>query len=476
MGLAPFTRIIISAILLLYLALDGCQGQLIKPPFNAKEALALARKATVGALGPDFKTFNVIDYGAKPDGTTNNAFAFMKTFNEACHFNGNAMMVIPEGKFLLGSVNFKGICSNPSPLIVLVNGYILATPTLEGYPEGDWINFQHINGLILTGHGTFHGQGPTVWQQKPKITATNPGGRRPGSLKFNDVDNAIIRGITSIDAKGFHIFISNSENFRIFNIDIQAPDTSPNTDGIHMSKSSVVKISKSKIATGDDCVSMIHGCSKISIKKVVCGPGHGFSIGSLGHYEGETDAKGIIMKNCTMIQSPLSVLIMVQFFTMIPLTSVSLGIGSLGHYEQETDVSGILVKNCTMSNTDNGLRIKTYRSPFPSKASNIVFQDISMTRVLSPIIIDQEYGESLKGGKTSQVSISDVFFTNVRGTSASKTAVSLICSPTNPCSNIHLTNIDLKYDGKVDNKLYMSSCSNVQPIYAGIQDPAPCPR
>ncbi|OMO66468.1 Glycoside hydrolase, family 28, partial [Corchorus capsularis] len=350
MGLAPFTRIIISAILLLCLTLDGCQGQ-IKPPFNAREALALARKATAGALGPDFKAFNVIDYGAKPDGTTNNAFSFIKTFNEACHFNGNAMMVIPDGKFLVGSVFFKGPCMNPSPLIILVNGYVLATPTLAGYLEVDWFNFQSINGLILTGHGTFHGQGPTVWQTPGLHSTANPGGRRPGSLKFNNVDNAIIRGITSIDAKGFHIFISNSENFRIFNIDLQAPDTSPNTDGIHMSKSSVVKISKSKIATGDDCVSMIHGCSQISIKKVVCGPGHGFSI------------------------------------------------GSLGHYEKEIDVNGILVKNCTMINTDNGLRIKTYRSPFPSKASNIVFQDISMTRVLSPIIINQEYENSIQGSK-----------------------------------------------------------------------------
>ncbi|OMO81803.1 Glycoside hydrolase, family 28 [Corchorus capsularis] len=418
MGLTPFARII-SAILLLCLALDSCQGQV--KPFNAKEALALARKAALGSLGADVKIFNVLEYGAKADGTTNNAFSFIKTFNEACHFNGNAMMVIPEGKFLVGSVFFKGPCMNPSPLIIQVNGYILATPTLVGYLDGDWFNFHSINGLILTGHGTFHGQGPTVWQT-PGI-----GGRRPGSLKFNNVKNAIIRGITSIDAKGFHVFISNSENFRIFNIDIQAPDTSPNTDGIHMSKSSIVKISKTKIGTGDDCVSMIHGCTNISIKKVVCGPGHGLSIGSLGHYEGETDVKGIIVKNCSMI------------------------------------------------NTDNGLRIKSYMSNFASRASNIVFQDIIMTRVQRPIIINQEYN-SINKIKSSKVSISDVFFTNVRGTSATKTAVSLICSQTNPCSNIHLNNVDLKYDGKVDDKPYMSNCTNVQPIYGGIQDPPACPH
>ena len=67
-------------------------------------------------------------------------------------------------------------------------------------------------------------------------------------------------------------------------------------------------------------------------------------------------------------------------------------IGSLGHYDAEADVSGIIVKNCSMIDTDNGVRIKTYKNLTPSKASGIVFQDITMTRVRNPIIIDQEYG------------------------------------------------------------------------------------
>ena len=111
------------------------------------------------------------------------------------------------------------------------------------------------------------------------------------TLKFIRVNDAIIRGIKSIDPKGFHIMISNSQNFRIFNLNLQAPGDSPNTDGIHMSKSNLVKISKSVIATGDDCVSMIQGSTNISVKKVICGPGHGFryfpypysNIHKLGH-------------------------------------------------------------------------------------------------------------------------------------------------------------------------------------------------
>ena len=74
-------------------------------------------------------------------------------------------------------------------------------------------------------------------------------------------------------------------------------------------------------------------------------------------------------------------------------------IGSLGHYEAEADVSGIIVKNCSLTDTDNGVRIKTYKTVSPSKASGIVFRDLFMTRVRNPIIIDQEYGNK----KSSQV-------------------------------------------------------------------------
>ena len=96
------------------------------------------------------------------------------------------------------------------------------------------------------------------------------------TMKFIRVNNALIHGIASIDPKGFHIMISRSQNFRIFNLNLQAPGDSPNTDGIHMSISNLVEISESVIATGDDCVSMIQGSTNISVNKVICGPGHGF--------------------------------------------------------------------------------------------------------------------------------------------------------------------------------------------------------
>jgi len=424
MAFAAISRI--SAILLLCLVLRGCEGA---GPFNAAEALAKARAVAIGKVGPDVKVFNVLEYGAKADGKTDSSMNFIRTFKAACNFHGNAMMVIPDGNFLIGPVIFAGPCFNPSPLIIQANGMVKAQADISYFGGGadgtDWINFQGIDGLILSGHGTFHGQGAEVWKYNNCAKKSNCV-RMPATLKFIRVNNAIIRGIKSIDPKGFHIMISSSQNFRIFNLNLQAPGDSPNTDGIHMSKSNLVKISKSVIATGDDCVSMIQGSTNISVKKVICGPGHGFSI------------------------------------------------GSLGHYEAEADVSGIIVKNCSLTDTDNGVRIKTYKTVSPSKASGIVFRDLIMTRVRNPIIIDQEYGNK-RSSQPSKVSISNVHYINIRGTTTSTVAVELLCSSSNPCQGIYMNNVNLQYAGPPkDNLPFGSNCTNAKIAYLGFQSPPPC--
>lgn len=87
--------------------------------------------------------------------------------------------------------------------------------------------------------------------------------------------NGIIQNIKSVDPKGFHLFVTSCANIRLRLLKLTAPATSPNTDGIHISNSIDVKLSKNTIETGDDCVSMIQGVNNITINKLKCGPGHG---------------------------------------------------------------------------------------------------------------------------------------------------------------------------------------------------------
>lgn len=161
---------------------------------------------------------------------------------------------------------------------------------------------------------------------------------------FNFLNNSFVGTVTSKDSKNFHVNVLGCNNFTFDGFHIIAPEDSPNTDGIHIGRSTEIHVKNVNIATGDDCVSLGDGSKNIYVENVKCGPGHGISV------------------------------------------------GSLGKYDNEAPVSGFYVKNCTISNTQNGVRIKTW--PGTNGAITITdmhFDGITMNNVANPVIIDQEY-------------------------------------------------------------------------------------
>ncbi|CAI0395944.1 unnamed protein product [Linum tenue] len=348
--------------------------------------------------------FDVTKYGAVGDEKTDMSAVLCKAWADACGSAEPSTILIPAGKFLCGKTDLKGPCKSPQIQI-----QVLGTVTAPNDVAGEsWFLFDNVNNLNINGNGVFDGQGPAIWKTVKSVAVT---------LRFNYVTNALIEGITSKDSKNFHFIVIGGKNLTFSHITITAAGDSPNTDGIHMGRAAQISILDSNIGTGDDCISVGDGISDLTVTNVTCGPGHGIAI------------------------------------------------GSLGMYPNESPVKGIHVKNCTLTNTLNGLRIKSWPDREVCDASDIHFDDIIMNNVSFPIIVDQDYcpWNTCKNTGPSKVSLSDISFTNIVGTSGTPEIVHLNCSSLHPCQNVQLSNIDVKSTSGPAT----SVCCNVKPTISG---------
>jgi len=234
-------------------------------------------------------------------------------------------------------------------------------------------------------------------------------------LVLDYVNNGTVSGITLLNSKFFHMNVFQCKGITIKDVTVTAPGDSPNTDGIHMGDSSKVTITGTTIGVGDDCISIGPGSTEINITGVTCGPGHGISV------------------------------------------------GSLGRYKDEKDVTDVNVKDCTLKKSTNGVRIKSYEDAASTlTASKLHYENIAMEDVANPIIIDMKYCPNkicTKNG-ASKVTIKDVSFKNITGTSSTPEAVSLLCSDKLPCTGVTLDNVKVEFKGT--NNKTMAVCNNAK--------------
>ncbi|KAL8245088.1 hypothetical protein R6Q59_011346 [Mikania micrantha] len=356
--------------------------------------LIILNYISFSALTTSATIFDVMYYGAKGDGITDDTKAFIRAWAGLCGDKSrNPVLVIPPRKwFLISPVTFNGPCKSPAVHVQLL-GNIVAPKTLHGWKgcvkNRAWINFISVRGLTINGPGQINGRGSIWWRNK----VTHKKCERPNALHFNDCNNLRLNGTTHIDSPSLHISIVNCQNVDIGNLRIFAPEDSPNTDGIDLSASSHINIHDSNIHTGDDCVAINGGIHDINVTRVFCGPGHGISIGSLGENHGHDT------------------------------------------------VEKVRVQSCNITGTTNGLRIKTVPGG-TGYAKGIIFQDIHLVNVKNPIIIDQHYCTNAENyvcpapPTEAAVQVSDVVYMNIHGSSASKQAITFNCSGKFNCTGI----------------------------------------
>ncbi|KFK37027.1 hypothetical protein AALP_AA4G202700 [Arabis alpina] len=378
------------------------------------DTMRLKRFVRASMRAPTPTTVSVSDFGAKGDGNTDDTQAFMDAWKKACSSSGDVNLLVPKGKtYFVKSIRLTGPCK--SILTVQMFGTLSASQKQSDYKDfTKWITFDGVNSLSVDGGSTgmVDGNGQTWWQSSCKRNkAKTCTAKAPTALTFYNSKNLRINNLRVRNAQQIQISIEKCSNVQVSNVVVTAPADSPNTDGIHISNTQNIQVSKSIIGTGDDCISIESGSQNVNINDITCGPGHGISIGSLG----DDNSKAF--------------------------------------------VSGVTVDGAKLSGTDNGVRIKTYPGGSGS-ASNIIFQNIQMDNVKNPIIIDQHYCDKSKCTKEkSAVQVKNVVYRNIRGTSASDMAITFDCSSDYPCQGIVLDKVNIR-GGK-------ASCTNANVMDKG---------
>ncbi|KAK3016695.1 hypothetical protein RJ639_007100 [Escallonia herrerae] len=364
--------------------------------------------------------FYVNDYGAKGDGLEDDTKAFQDVWKMACSLTTRSKIVVPAGNcYLVRPIDFTGPCR--SKVTLRISGTIVAPEdpgVWDGLDPHKWLFFHRVKHLTVEGGGIVNGMGSEWWARSCKINVTN-------AMTFHRCKDLKVRNLMMVNSQQMHVVFSHCIRVVVSHLTVLAPALSPNTDGIHISASTRVEVRDSFVRTGDDCISIVSNSSNIRIRKIACGPGHGISIGSLG-------------KSNSLDQ-----------------------------------VHDVTVVGAFLSNTENGVRIKTWQGG-SGFVSNITFQDVWMENVSNPIIIDQYYCDSpfLCPNQTLAVSVNNIHFKKIKGTSATEEAITFACSDTSPCESLYLEDIHLVPSYSVG--VTESFCWQARGSSSGLVYPPPC--
>jgi polygalacturonase len=311
--------------------------------------LAIGGQATAQVTHPMIPAtrYDVTQYGASAS-SSDNTIAFQKAI-DACTASGGGIVNVPAGTFLCGPIIMKdrvNLCISKGAVLKMLpygkgNG---ADP--GSYPNiGVSDHYTHfiygrgVHDIMISGNGTIDGQGADWWKV---VRAKEIAIKRGCIIRLDECKNIEIKEITLRNSPNVHITIGRkSSNVIISHVTIEAPNDSPNTDGIDTWAPNV-NISDCNISCGDDNVAMDAASANVIIKRCKFGYGHGCSIGS---------------------------------FT--------------------TGVNHILVDSCTFTNTTAGIRLKSNRERGGDE-HDIVYSNIEMDGVKNPIYISSYYPKTPK--------------------------------------------------------------------------------
>lgn len=192
-----------------------------------------------------------------------------------------------------------------------------------------------------------NGQNGDWWKDFKSFPAS-----RPRVIFLNRCKGVTLHGITVKNGPSWHIHPFFTRDFAMLDCFVTAPKDSPNTDGIDPESCDGVDIIGCKFSVGDDCIAVKSGKLDMAVKY-------------------KTPADRHTIRNCLM--------------------EFGHGAVTLGS-ELSGGIRNLSVTRCYFRQTDRGLRIKTRRGRGKdSVIDNVLFDNIRMDKVLTPIVINMWY-------------------------------------------------------------------------------------
>ena len=328
---------------------------------------------------PD-NALSLTEFGAVPDGVTDNTEAFAKAV-AALAKQGGGHLVVPAGIWLTGPITLK----DHIDLHLERNAMILLTPDREKHLKDGkaqpGINASKRTDISITGEGIIDGNGEwwrgvkrskvsdTEWNAYRRMGGTvTPKGdlwypfdldhygniadsyeaqekMRTHLVRFTDCERVLVQGVTLQNSPKFHFVPQRCREVIIDHVTVRCPWNAQNGDGIDISQCKNVLIVNNFVDVGDDGICMKGGAGAEGLRNGPC--------------------ENILIEDNTVFHAHGGFVIGSEF--------------SGGMYN-------IVVRNNTFSGTDTGLRFKSAPER-GGKTGNIWISDIYMSDIQGEAVV-----------------------------------------------------------------------------------------
>lgn len=327
-------------------------------------------------------SFNILDYGAKGDGSTLNTKSIQSAI-DACAKGGGGTVYFPAGKYISGTLFLKSYIT----LYLEAGAVLIGSKNLNDYPvtvsnvrsyTDNYTNKSLIYGeglenIAITGSGTLDGNGasfkPSEDLRKKDLSQRYKA--RPYMIRIINCKNILVRDVTIINSPMWVQHYMACEDVNIDGITVKSR-VNNNNDGIDIDGCDRVRISNCDIISGDDAIvlksTLDKLCNNITITNcVISSDCNAFKLGT----ESNGGFQNITLSNCTIYDTHLAA---------IALELVDGGI-----------LDRVSITNVTMDNVGTaifirlGNRARTFNDkmvkPGMGKLSNVIISNIQATKV-----------------------------------------------------------------------------------------------